>query len=130
VPYAPSIKRGSWRVLHRHYPSLRASPVHRHRGLELRYLALDAARRAPLDQGLPVRALVFPRHQRNAAPTLRRLTAAETLTRLCHAASLLERRPEVLAETLRWVQAVPAHELVYGHLDAGLEQVRALLRAG
>jgi hypothetical protein len=66
VPYAPSIKRGSWRVLHRHYPSLRASPVHRHRGLELRYLALDAACRAPLDQGLPVRALVFPRHQRNA----------------------------------------------------------------
>jgi len=128
VPYAPSIKRGSWRALSRHYPALRTAPVHRHRGLELRYLQLDQARRAPLNRGLPVRALVFPRYEKGGAGELRQITVAEALTRLCHAASILDRRPEVLAETLRWVEAVPRYELVHGDLETAVGQVRSLLR--
>ena len=128
VPYAPSIKRGSWRALSRHYPALRTAPVHRHRSLELRYLQLDEVRRVPLNRGVPVRALVFPRYEKGAAGELRQITVAEALTRLCHAASILDRRPEVLAETLRWVGAVPRYELVHGDLETAVGQVRSLLR--
>jgi hypothetical protein len=129
VPYAPGIKRGSWRPLRRHYADLPSHPVHRLAGLQIRYLELDAARRAPLDRGLPVEALVFPRYQAGAGLEPKPITAAEALTALCHAKSLLDRQPDVFAETLRWVESVPAYRLVYGDLDRAIEWVLSLLGA-
>jgi Coenzyme PQQ synthesis protein D (PqqD) len=130
VPYAPGIKRGSWRPLGRHYTDLPSRPVHRLAGLQIRYLELDAARRAPLDRGLPVEALVFPRYQAGAGLEAQPMTAAEALTELCHARSLLDREPDVFAETLRWVESVPAYRLVYGDLDGAVEWGLSLLRTG
>jgi hypothetical protein len=127
VPYAPSIKRGSWPALAPYYPSLWAVPSYRHRGLELRYLEMEEAQRAPLDQGLPVQALVFPRHETNAATQLHRITPSEALVRLCRASPILDRCPKALSETLHWLQAVPAHELVYADLGAAIGRVRSLL---
>jgi hypothetical protein len=129
VPYAPSIKLGSWRLLSRHYPDLQREAVHRHRNLELRYLDLERARRAPLDEGLPVRALLFPRYTDGSELALRRIAAPDALTRLCHAASMLDRRPDLLAETLSWIESVPAYELTYGELEPALGLVRSLLLA-
>jgi hypothetical protein len=129
VPYTPSIKRGSWRLLSHHYPSLHMAPVYRHRGLELRYLDLDRARRLPLQEGVPARALLFPRYKDGTRLKLLRIKASAALTRLCHAASMLDRRPHVLAETLSWIESVPAYELRYGELEAALELVRSLLRS-
>jgi hypothetical protein len=129
VPYAPGIKRGSWRALRRRYPDLDRIAVHRLAGLHIRYLELESARVAPLDRGLPVTALVFPRYQAGAGLEARPMTAAEALTELCHARSLIERQPEVLAETLRWVEARPAYRLSYGDLDRAIDWVRSLLSA-
>jgi hypothetical protein len=129
VPYAPGIKRGSWRSLRRRYPDLLSLPVHRLAGLQIRYLDLEAARMAPLDRGLPVGAMVFPRYQAGAKLEQQRLTPAEAMAGICHARSLLERRPEVLAETLRWVESVPAYRLSYGDLDPAVEWVCSLLDA-
>lgn len=127
VPFAPSIKRGSWGVIGRRFPALTNAAVYRHCGVELRYLELDDSYRAPLETGLPVEVLVFPRYEDGAGLELRRITATEALIRLCDTASMLDRRPEVLAETLRWVQSVPAYELRYGRLDAAVARVRSLL---
>ena len=127
VPYAPGIKRGSWRPLRRHYPDLYARPVHELAGLHIRYLDLDPLRVAPLDRGLPVAALVFPCRAAGAALEEQRMTPAEALAALCHARSLLDRRPEVFAETLRWVESVPAYRLTYGDLDSAVERVWSLL---
>ncbi|MGH6900291.1 MAG: PqqD family peptide modification chaperone [Geminicoccaceae bacterium] len=129
VPYAPGIKRGSWRPLRRRYPDLYARPVHRLAGLQIRYLDLDGARMAPLHRGLPVEALVFPRYQAGAVLEQQRMTPAEALVGLCHARSMLDRRPEVLAETLRWVESVPAYRVSYGELDSAVERVWSLLGA-
>ena len=127
VPYASGIKRGSWRPLRRRYPDLHARPVHQLAGLHIRYLELGAARMAPLDRGLPVEALVFPRYEAGAALEQERMTPAEAMGGLCRARSMLDRRPEVLAETLRWVESVPAYRLRYGDLDRAVEQVFSLL---
>ena len=129
APYAPGIKRGSWSALRRHYPDLYELPVHRLAGLQIRYLELDPARMAPLNLGRPIGALVFPRYQAGAGLEQQPMTAAEALTALCHARSLFDRRPEVLAETLRWVESVPAYGLVYGDLDRAIEWVSSLLSA-
>jgi Coenzyme PQQ synthesis protein D (PqqD) len=129
VPFAPGIKRGSWRTLRRRYPDLHARPVHKLAGLQIRYLDLDGARVAPLDRGLPVAALVFPRHEAGARLRQRRITPAEAFAKLCRARSLLDRQPQVLAETLRWVESVPAYRLRYGDLDAAIGRVWSLLGA-
>ena len=126
VPYAPGIKRGSWRPLRRHHANLQAQPVHRLAGLQIRYLELDAARRAPLDRGLPVGALVFPRYRAGAGLEPQPMSVADALTGLCHARSLLDRQPDVFAETLRWVESVPAYRLVYGDLERAVAWVRSL----
>ena len=129
VPYAPGLKHGSWRPLLARYPDLAAQPVHEFAGLRVRYLELDPARMAPLDRGLPVAALVFPRYKPGAALRQRRITAAEALAGLCHANALLARDAEVLADTLRWLEATPAYRLSYGDLDQAIEWVLPLLNA-
>jgi hypothetical protein len=128
VPYAPGIKRGSWRVLRRHFPELDARPVHRIGGRQIRYLDLDASRRAALDGGLPVEALVFPAFEKGAGLRTQRMAADQAFASLCHARSMLSRQPDVLAEALRWVGSVPAYRLVYGDLDRAVDSVLRLLR--
>jgi hypothetical protein len=130
VPYAPGIKRGSWRTLRRYYPSIHARPVHQLVGMQIRYLALDAASMAPLDRGLPVAALVFPRFRAGAAFEHSRITTAEALVELCQARSILDRQPDVLTETLHWIGSVPAYRLTYGDLDHAMEWILSLLGAG
>ena len=126
VPYAPGLKRGSWRALRQLYPDLYARPVHELAGLQIRYLELGGARMAPLDRGLPVKALVFPRYEAGAVLRQQLITPAEALAGLCHARSLLDRQTHVFAETLRWVESVPAYQLIYGDLDRAVESVLSL----
>ena len=128
VPFAPSIKRGSWPVVTRFFPQLAAQPTFAHRGLRLRYLDIGEERCVPLGQGLKVSALVFPEYRFGAALDLRRATPTEALTRVCHARSILARKRRHLAETLRFVRSVPAWSLRYGDLDSALPVVRSLLR--
>jgi hypothetical protein len=127
VPYAPGIKRGSWRSLGRRYPDLRARPVHRLAGFHIRYLELDVGRMAPLDRGLPVAALIFPRYEPGAGLEQHEMTSAEALVQLCHARSMLDRDPGRFAETMRWVESVPASRLVYGDLDRAVTRVLTML---
>lgn len=127
VPFAPSIKRGSWDVLAPDYAQLDAAPVHAHRGLELRYLRLAPERWASPRHGLPVAALVFPEYRPDAALEFHRLTAVEALTGLCQAHPILDRRDAVLRETLAFVRALPAYALRYGQLAPAVREVRALL---
>ena len=124
VPYAPGIKRGSWRTLRRYYPDIYERRVHRLAGMQIRYLELESARMAPLDHGLTVAALVFPlpgwRPPRQAAYDRRGVRG------LCHARPLLDRQPDV-AETLRWIESVPAYRLTYGDLDLATKWALSLL---
>jgi hypothetical protein len=128
VPYAPGIKRGSWRVLRRHFPELDARPVHRLGGRQIRYLDLHASRRTALHRGLPVEALVFPSFEEGAALRKIPMASGEAFASLCHARSMLSRDPDVLADTLRWVKSVPAYRLVYGDLDRAVLSILRLLR--
>jgi hypothetical protein len=98
--------------------------------MQIRYLALDAASMAPLDRGLPVAALVFPRFRAGAAFEHSRITTAEALVELCQARSILDRQPDVLTETLHWIGSVPAYRLTYGDLDHAMEWILSLLGAG
>ena len=67
VPYAPGIKRGSWRPLRRHYPDLDAQAgASSWPACRSAIWSWTPARMAPLSRGLPVAALVFPRYKTGA----------------------------------------------------------------
>jgi hypothetical protein len=126
VPYAPRIKHGSWSVLRQRYPELLAAREYELEGVRVRHLALDRARVAPLSSGLPVEALVFPRYQADVGLEERRLSATEAFAGLFQARSKLDLRPDFLAETLRWVESVPAYQLIFCDLDRAIEWVLSL----
>ena len=84
---------------------------------------------APLDRGLPLAALVFPRYQTDAAYDEVRITTPEAFADLCHARSILDRQPDVVAETLQWIGSVPASRLTYGALDRAADWALSLLDA-
>lgn len=128
VPYAPGVKQGSWHVLRERYPGLEEQPVYELDGVRIRYLDLDVSRIAPLSHGLPVEALVFPRFEADAVLQERRMSPAEAFAQLCHGGSMLDRRPEILAETLGWIESIPAFQLLYGDLDRAIEWIRLALR--
>ena len=129
VPYAPSIKSGSWAVVAASHPRLGSARVFRHRGLRLRYLELGHAQRAPLGRGVPVAALVFPQFERGAELQIEQVSPFEALSGICHARSIIDRRPRILAETLRFVRSVPAYRLRFGNLGPAADAVRQLLRS-
>ena len=101
--------------------------MHELSGLQIRYLEVDAARMVPLNRGIPVEALVFPRYKPGAGLEQRPITAAEALAGPVPHRSLLDRGPDKLAETIRWVESVPAYRLIYGDLERAIERVLSLL---
>ena len=117
VPFAASIKSGSWNRVGQHFPALYRRPVFRHRGLRMRYLEFDGNSRAPIDVGLPIAAILFPRIVHGQPLAARRMTGPATLAAVCKARSLLDTRPELLRETLQVLSSVPAYQLRYGNLD-------------
>lgn len=83
LPTAVGLKAGSLSVLDRLYPGLGSLQVHEYGDKAARYLALDPLRSAgaPLD----LSAMVFPKYEPGAEPSLGRLSAAEAVARLMEA---------------------------------------------
>jgi hypothetical protein len=127
VPCAPGIKCAPRGTLRRCHPDLTERPVHRLPGTHIRDRALDAASMAPLDRCLPLAALVFPRYPTDAAYEEVRITTPEAFAHLCHARSILDRQPDVVAENLQWIGSVPAYRLTYGDLDRAANWALSLL---
>ena len=76
-----------------------------------------------------VHAVVFPRYVAGAAPAFARLTAIDALVRLLTAPvylgdPLTARR---ISRFLRWVEATPSYNLVYGELAAAKALIAGLL---
>ncbi len=83
LPTAVGLKAGSLPVLDRRYPGLESLQVHEYGDKAARYLALEPRRSAgaPLD----LSAMVFPKYEPGAEPSLVRLSAAEAAARLMEA---------------------------------------------
>lgn len=126
VGIAPSIKRGSWSLIAAYFPTLSDATIYRHRGLELRYLDLPAAKFVPPTRGIEVGAIVFPEHRHGASVQLSPLTPTEALIRLCRCGSTFDRRPEVFAEALDWIAGTRAYSLVFDDLCTAAARVRTL----
>ena len=115
-----TLKEGSWNLLDSYYPSLQTLPIYQRAGRQVHYLP------PPLTESLgkkSVSYLLFPRVSATESVQLRPLDPLESLQRLLAANSAL---PPLLDENtvsqlIDWVKTVPAFELVYYHLEVGMD---------
>jgi len=114
VPFALSVKEGSWPTLAGLYPVLDDLSDFAAGARRVRFLP-------PLEQavrrtGASVRALVFPRFRPGQRFALERLAPADALVDLVRASRPLALDRPRLDRTLAWVRTVPAYRLTYAHL--------------
>jgi hypothetical protein len=124
VPFALSVKEGSWPTLSGLYPMLDDLPAFAAGARRVRFLP-------PLEQavrrtGAWVRALVFPRFRPGQRFALERFAPADALVHLVGASRPLALDRRRLDRTLAWVRKVPAYRLTYAHLAQASAAVQEL----
>jgi hypothetical protein len=127
VPFAISVKEGSWPVLSRLYPALRTLPIYESGGRRMRYLPPSRESR-PDSTGAAVKALVFLRHEREErSAALTPLSPLQALVKLADTHCLMPLERDRLGPTLDWIRTVPAFELIHGNLHEATGIVHRLL---
>jgi Coenzyme PQQ synthesis protein D (PqqD) len=118
VPFALSLKEGSWPVLKHAYPELSSLPVHTDDVRRWRYLDLAAAR-APIG-GETLRAIVFPRYQRGAETCLSEVDPLDALEVLVQARCWISLERTDVEALLALLETLPIYRLDYESLDAAV----------
>jgi Coenzyme PQQ synthesis protein D (PqqD) len=124
VPFALSIKEGSWATLADLYPILDDLPTFESYARQVRFLS--PPERAVRHAGASVRALVFPRFRPGQGLGLERLAPADALVDLAAVSRPLALDRRRLHRTLAWVRTVPAYRLTYTHLTEASDIIQEL----
>ena len=118
VPFALSLKEGSWPVLKHAYPGLLGLPVHTDDARRWHYLDLAAAR-APLS-GETLRTIVFPRYQRGAETCLTEVDPLDALEGLVQARCWISLERIDVEALLALLETLTIYRLDYESLDAAV----------
>ena len=124
IPFALSVKEGSWPTLAGLYPILDGLPVFDAGARKVRFL--PPLERAIRHTDASVRALVFPRFRPKQRFALERLAPIEALVDLIGASRPLALDRRRLHRTLAWVRVVPAYRLTYTNLTDATEVIQGL----
>ncbi len=133
IPLGLCVKDSGWDLMARYYPQLPEMDVHlRVDGKVVRYLPPPCESRRPASESAPVRRIVFPSYDPEAATELTPLAAGVGLQRLLSQClslpSGLDRRR--VAEMVDWIQGVPCFALRYPSLDAAVSAIGELWPPG
>jgi hypothetical protein len=124
VPFAVSLKQGSWQVVAPWFPDLERVPTLSDGRRERRYL--DMSTRGNAGAGAPVRALVFPEHRSSGPTRMERIRPGEALGSLLQAGGWLSLDREDLSGTLGWLMTTPAYTLTFSSADEACALVAGL----
>lgn len=127
-PVAASVKQGSWPLIGKKFPELANCAAHAVGDRTVRYL--DPARRRcdsePWSQLASIGVLIFPRYAAGGDVRSARLSPEAALGRLLASGSEAVGWPRSLGPMAQLVNDVPAWELVFDDLDAGVTMVGRL----
>jgi hypothetical protein len=127
VPVASSLKPGSWPILAPKFSDLERLPTHRAGDHERRYLDLSDHAPVIAEDGVAVRALVFPQYQPKGLTQLEALRPGQALERILEAQCWISLDRADLATTLEFLLEIPSYSLRYGSLDDAILAIRELL---
>ena len=125
LPFALSVKSGSWPIVGNHFPVLHDSTVFGNRNLKIRYFWPGKAHAEK--KPVPARLIVLPRWDRQARAQTKALSPNEAVALLIETGTRLADSQGALAAFARFGENVPAYAITYPDLDAGIGLVRALL---
>jgi hypothetical protein len=124
MPLAICIKSTGWDLMARYYPEIWSLPVHvRSDGKVLRYIPppADTAEQMPM----PVRHIIFPRYEQDAATRLERVKRSEALGRLMGECYALRQRLDHknVRQLVRWIAGIECYELTFSSLETAAHLV-------
>ncbi len=125
LPFALSVKSGSWPIVGSHFPVLQDSTVFGNRKLQIRYFWPGEAHAEK--NPVPARLIVLPRWDRQAKAETTALSPDEAIALLIETGTRLVASEGALAAFARFGENVPAYSITYPDLDAGIGLVKALL---
>jgi hypothetical protein len=82
-----------------------------------RYLAMSTDRGSDWGAGVPVRALVFPRHRPNGRARMEQVGSGEALGNLLQAGGWVSLDRQDLSRMLEWLLATPAYTIAFNSAD-------------
>jgi hypothetical protein len=115
MPFALTIREGSWPVVASRLPGFTDLPVLTRFGQQVRFLP-------PGPQGSPVPAVafVFPTYDPVAETSVTPLETLDTLLHLKKAGFWVEHTPQSIRAFLDWVQSLPSYRVVYSDINAAV----------
>jgi hypothetical protein len=125
VPFAISVKEGSWPVLEPLFEGFGRLEALTSRGMKVRYLTAATA-----DAGGMMRPdlIVFPRFSKTRPAGVEALTHSEIADALIETGTDLTGMPGALAEFAALASTVAGYRIGYAALDEGIEIVRSLTK--
>jgi hypothetical protein len=125
LPFALSVKSGSWPIVGDLFPALYDSAVFGNRNLQIRYFwpGETNVEKNPV----PARLIVLPRWDPKAKAQTTALPANEAIELLIRTGTRLVASEGALAAFARFGESVPAYAITYPDLGAGIDLVKALL---
>lgn len=122
VPFALSVKEGSWPILRDAYPQLHLAPTLQAGRRRVRYLAAVPRPSAPA--GLRVGALIFVRYDPDAVQGFTPLRPVDALAALIKTANTFPVEPQDRTALLTWLATLPARRLTFRSLAWAAARVR------
>ena len=113
MPFAVSLKRGSWGVLAPWFPDLERVPAFGRGWRSRRYLDMPRRDGDTRGSGAPVKALVFPQHRSDGPTQIAQIRPGEALGRLLQAGGWVSLDRQDLSNLLAWLMSTPGYKIAY-----------------
>jgi len=126
MPFALTIREGSWSVLGPKFPELQKAPVVLRYGQRVRFLPpLGVNQDGSCGQ---VGAIVFSRFKEKAVHELTALDALQTLLGLQESGFWVAHDEQSIRDFLAWIQSTPSFSLSYSEVDVAASTIQRLVR--
>ena len=125
MPFALTIREGSWNILNPRFPTLKNAPIVSRFGQRVRFLPLAEERQDGYCE--EVVAIVFARFDPDSANEIGELDALQTLLRLQESGFWGEHDKESIRAFLAWIQSRASFALSYSDVDHAASVIRRLI---
>jgi len=125
MPFALTVREGSWGVLTPRFPELQDAPILSRYGQRVRFLPPSGMKQE--GQCGQVGAIVFARFEPNAANEISAIDPLQTLLRLKESGFWVAHDEQSIRAFLAWIQSTPSFAMNYSDVDQAASIIQRLI---
>jgi hypothetical protein len=125
MPFALTVREGSWDVLNPRFPELQEAPIVSRYGQRIRFLPPVGMNRE--DHAAQVAAIVFSRFKPDGANEISSLDKLHTLLRLQESGFWVAHDEQSIRTFLAWIHSTPSFTLNYSDVDQAASIIRRFI---